>query len=114
MGSSIHFKTPRGNLGRSMRHINGIYTQRYNKVEKRDGSIFRGRYKAILVDQDSYLLQVSRYIHLNPISAKITDKPQNYHWSSYQMYIKKVEGYGWLNSAEIKGMLAHRKSSLAL
>ena len=55
-------KTPEGNLGRAMRHINGLYTQRYNRMRKTDGSLFRGRYKAILVEEDSYQLQLSRYI----------------------------------------------------
>ena len=58
---------PEANLGRIMRHINGVYTQRHNRMKKTDGSLFRGRYKAILVDADNYLLQLSRYIHRNPI-----------------------------------------------
>jgi putative transposase len=64
--------TPRGNLSQAMRHINGLYTQVFNRSEKIDGSLFRGRYKAILVEEDSYLLQVSRYIHLNPVTAGLT------------------------------------------
>jgi hypothetical protein len=47
-------KTPQPNLGRAMRHINGLYTQRYNRLKKTDGPLFRGRYKAILVEADSY------------------------------------------------------------
>ena len=49
-------QTPEGNLARSMRHLNGIYTQRYNKRHNCDGQLFRGRYKSILVSEDSYLL----------------------------------------------------------
>lgn len=63
-------KTPRGNLSKAMRHINGLYTQRYNRLIKKDGPLFRGRYKALIVEKDAYLLQVSRYIHLNPVVAK--------------------------------------------
>ena len=63
-------QTPRANLDRIMRHINGIYTQRYNRLRKTDGPLFRGRYKAILVDADAYLLQLSRYIHRNPVEVK--------------------------------------------
>jgi len=63
-------ETPNANLGRIMRHINGVYTQRYNRLRNIDGPLFRGRYKAILVDQDAYLLQLSRYIHRNPIDMK--------------------------------------------
>jgi putative transposase len=82
--------TPEGNLNRVMRHINGVYTQRYNRLEKTDGPLFRGRYKAILVDADAYLLCVSRYIHLNPVAAGIVKKAHQYRWSSYCAYIGKV------------------------
>jgi len=60
-------RTPKGNLSRVMRHVDGLYTQRFNRSHKRDGSLFRGRYKAILVNEDQYLAQVVRYIHLNPV-----------------------------------------------
>ena len=67
MGNHYHLlvKTPEANLGRAMRHINGLYTQRYNRLRKQDGPLFRGRYKAILVEEDSYQLQLSRYIRCN-------------------------------------------------
>ena len=76
MGNHYHLlvETPLGNLDRIMRHINGVYTQRYNRLKKTDGPLFRGRYKAILVDEDSYLLQVSRYIHRNPVEVKGASK----------------------------------------
>lgn len=66
----LFIHTPVGNLARTLRHINGIYTQRFNHYTNRDGPLFRGRYKAILIEKDSYLTQVSRYIHLNPVEAK--------------------------------------------
>ena len=69
--------TPSGNLSRAMRHLDGVYTQRFNRRHDRDGHLFRGRYKAILVDADSYLLQVARYIHLNPIKARLVQDPQD-------------------------------------
>lgn len=81
-------KTPEANLGRAMRHINGVYTQRYNRLKKSDGSLFRGRYKAISVEEDSYQLQLSRYIHRNPIDAGMVKQLENYPWSSYPFYIK--------------------------
>ncbi|WP_196141202.1 transposase, partial [Aliikangiella sp. G2MR2-5] len=59
-------ETPKANLGQIMKHINGLYTQRYNRLKKVDGPLFRGRYKSILVEADAYLLQLSRYIHRNP------------------------------------------------
>ena len=63
-------ETPRANLDRIMRHLNGVYTQRYNRRKRSDGPLFRGRYKAILVDEDAYLLQVGRYIHRNPLEVE--------------------------------------------
>ena len=56
-----------------MRHINGVYTQRHNRLKQTDGPLFRGRSKAITIEEDSYQLQVSRYIHLNPIEAGMVE-----------------------------------------
>ena len=64
-------QTPDANLSRSMRHLNGVYTQRCNNRHGWDGSLFRGRYKSILIDSDSYLLQAVRYIHRNPLRANL-------------------------------------------
>jgi len=98
-------KTPEANLGRAMRHINGIYTQRHNRLKKTDGSLFRGRYKAICVEDDSYQLQLSRYIHLNPIEAKMVKKLDDYPWSSYHYYVKKQKSPEWLYQQEIFSQL---------
>ena len=83
-------KTPEANLGRAMRHINGVYTQRHNRLRKTDGPLFRGRYKAILVEEDSYQLQLSRYIHRNPLEAKMVDHLGAYPWSSYPAYVGDI------------------------
>lgn len=80
-------KTPEANLGRAMRHINGVYTQQYNRLRKTDGPLFRGRYKAILVEEDSYQLQLSRYIHRNPLDTKKLADLESYQWSSYPHYL---------------------------
>jgi len=88
-------ETPQGNLSRIMRHLDGIYTQRYNRVHQSDGSLFRGRYKAILIDAESYLMQLVRYIHLNPVEAKLVEGPGEYRWSSHRYYLgrtKSIEG----------------------
>jgi REP element-mobilizing transposase RayT len=98
--------TPNANLSRAMRHINGLYTQRFNRLMKRDGALFRGRYKAIMVDKDNYLLQLSRYIHLNPVSAKLCVLPQRYKWSSYQYYYGIKNNPHWLCTDEIFSMMA--------
>jgi putative transposase len=77
-------ETPQGNLSRGMRQLNGIYTQKYNWRYKKTGHVFQGRYKAIIVDKESYLLELSRYVVLNPVRAHVTEKPEDWKWSSYQ------------------------------
>lgn len=101
-------KTPEANLGRAMRHINGVYTQRHNRIKKTDGSLFRGRYKAICVEEDSYQLQLSRYIHLNPLEARMVKKIENYPWSSYLYYSTRKKPPEWLYQQEIYGQLHTR------
>ncbi len=92
-------ETPDANLSRVMRHINGVYTQRYNRLRKTDGPLFRGRFKAILIDEDSYLLQLNRYIHRNPISTKdkLVKDLKDYRWSSYRAFINLSSTPNWLN-----------------
>lgn len=77
-------ETPEGNLSKGMRQLNGLYTQRFNRKHQRVGHLFQGRYKAILVDKDNYLLELCRYVVLNPIRAKIVKDPKDWKWSSYQ------------------------------
>ncbi len=76
-------ETPEGNLSRGMRQVNGMYTQRYNWKYKKTGHVFQGRYKAIIVDKDSYLLELCRYVVLNPVRAHMVEKPEEWKWSSY-------------------------------
>jgi len=76
-------ETPEGNLSLGMRQLNGVYTQLFNKRHGRTGHLFQGRYKAILIQKDSHLLEVSRYVVLNPVRAKMATKPEEYAWSSY-------------------------------
>ena len=90
-------RTPLGNISRVMRHLDGVYTQRFNSSVKRDGPLFRGRYKSILVDADTYLLRLSRYIHLNPVKASLVRKAEQFPWSSYQAYLSGISP-AWLNT----------------
>lgn len=99
-------KTPEANLGRALRHINGLYTQRYNRLRKTDGPLFRGRYKAILVEEDSYQLQLSRYIHRNPLEAGVVDRLDDYPWSSYPYYVGSLSAPEWLYREEIYQQLS--------
>jgi len=90
-------KTPDSNISRAMRHLNGVYTQRYNRIHHCDGPLFRGRYKAILVEADSYLLELLRYIHRNPLEANLVDNLQKYNWSSHKGYLSKAKKWDWLH-----------------
>ena len=80
-------ETPHKNLSKIMHHLNSAYTTYINIKKKRSGHLFQGRYKSILVDKDSYLLELSRYMHLNPVRAKMSARPGEYPHSSYGAYI---------------------------
>ncbi len=85
-------ETPYGNLSRGMRQLNGLYTQRFNQRHKRVGHLLQGRYKAILVDKDHYLLTLCRYVVLNPVRAKIVKDPGDWKWSTYRATIGDDQG----------------------
>lgn len=80
-------ETPEKNLSKIMHYINSSYTTYTNVKRKRSGHLFQGRYKAILVDKDNYLLELSRYVHLNPVRVNIAQKPEEYPHSSYRSYV---------------------------
>jgi putative transposase len=103
-------QTPEANLSRCMRHINGIYTQRFNKKHNEDGPLFKGRYKAILVDADSYLLELVRYIHRNPLRAGMTTTIDDYAWSSHRGYLSDASNYGWLFKDFVLSLFSHDKN----
>jgi len=86
MGNHYHLliETPKGNLSRGMRQLNGHYTQMFNLRHHQVGHIFQGRYKAILVEKDRHLLSLCRYVVLNPVRAELVRKPQRWRWSSYK------------------------------
>ena len=90
-------QTPEANLSRCMRHINGVYTQRFNRHHRLDGPLFRGRFKSILIGEDHYLIELLRYICFNPVKAGLVSKPEAYPWSCYQDYLSNVQQHHWLN-----------------
>ena len=94
-------QTPGGDLARCMRHLNGIYTQRFNRSHHCDGQLFRGRYKSILVDADSYLLELIRYIHRNPMEAGLVKELNKYPWSSHKGYLSNAKKWNWLHKSFI-------------
>lgn len=103
-------QTLQANLPRCMRHINGIYTQRYNRMYNSEGQLFRGRYKAILIDADSYLLELVRYIHRNPLRVGIVNRLDDYAWSSHRGYISTRREWNWLYKDFVLDMLELKKS----
>lgn len=77
-------QTPDANLSKGMRQLNGVFTQTSNRRRHRVGHLFQGRFKAILVDSDAYLLELARYVVLNPVRAGMVRKPHKWAWSSYR------------------------------
>ena len=85
-------ETPDANLSRGMRQLNGVYTQAFNRRHDRVGHLFQGRYKAILVEKEGHLLELARYIVLNPVRAKLIRHPRDWRWSSYRATAGEEEG----------------------
>jgi putative transposase len=102
-------ETPSGNLSKIMAHINGAYTTYYNVKRDRFGHLFQGRYKAIIIEADEYAKELSRYIHLNPVRAKIVNLPEEYEWSSYTYYIGKKKPPEWLKMEFILGYFGKKQ-----
>ncbi|MEP5764848.1 MAG: transposase [Halieaceae bacterium] len=84
-------ETPDANLSKGMRQLNGVYTQCFNRSHRRVGHVFQGRYKAILVEKQSYLLEVARYIVLNPVRAAMVPSAGEWPWSSYRAMVGCAE-----------------------
>ncbi|HFB64999.1 MAG TPA: hypothetical protein ENJ60_05595 [Aeromonadales bacterium] len=107
----LMIETPKANLSQIMQHINGKYTQWHNRRSGKDGTLFRGRYKSILVDADNYLLQLTRYIHRNPLEVKrqMVAQLEDYPWSSYPAFINKAKSPFWLYRDKTYQMLGHKK-----
>jgi len=103
----LYIETPDANLSRLMQNLNSRYTQLFNRRYKRIGPLFQGRYKAILVDKENYSLQISRYIHLNPVKAKIVSKPEDYKWSSYRSFLGREKQEAFLETEWLLSQLAN-------
>jgi putative transposase len=91
-------ETPDANLSQGMRQLNGVFTQSMNRKHHRVGHLFQGRYKAILVDKDAYLLELCRYIVLNPVQANMVNSPEEWSWSSWNCMLGNVESPVWLST----------------
>jgi REP element-mobilizing transposase RayT len=91
-------ETPDANLSKGMRQLNGVYTQRFNRAHDRVGHVFQGRYKSILVQKETYLLELARYVVLNPVRARMVRTPKEWPWSSYRAMIDRQAAPDWLES----------------
>jgi putative transposase len=113
MGNHYHLviRTRQANLSRLMRHINGVYTQSFNRRHQLSGHLFQGRFKAILVDSESYLLEVCRYVDLNPVRAQMVGSPDAYAWSSYRALSGLSQAPEWLDAESVYAQLAPGKSA---
>jgi REP element-mobilizing transposase RayT len=124
MGNHYHLvlHTRQGNLSRLMRHVNGVYTQRFNRRHGLVGHLLQGRFKAILVDRDAYLLTLCRYVERNPVAAGLVPHPADWQWSSCRAHLGLAPTPAWLDSDGLHGYLlgypvktsADRKRATAL
>ncbi len=93
MANHFHLlvETPQPNLSRGMQHLNGVYTQWFNRQHSRFGHLVQGRFKSIVVEKESYLLELARYIVLNPVRAQMVRSARDWRWSSYRATAGQVE-----------------------
>lgn len=105
MSNHVHLviETGRTRLSRIMLGLQGSYTQWFNLRHRRSGHLFQGRYKAFLVEQDEYLKALVRYVHENPVKAKVVERPGQYRWSSDRFY-RRGKGPAWLDADRVLEM----------
>jgi REP-associated tyrosine transposase len=104
-------ETPDGNLAIGMRQMNGVYTQLFNRAHSRAGHLFQGRYKSILIQKDSHLLEVCRYVVLNPVRAKMVEGPEAWKWSSYRATAGREAGHACLTVGWVLGQFGGKRAS---
>jgi hypothetical protein len=102
-------ETPDGNLSKGMRQLNGVYTQYFNRTHRRVGHLYQGRYKAIIIQKETYLLEVARYIVLNPVRAHMVHTANDWLWSSYLATAGFISPPDWLNAEWIIAHFSKRK-----
>ena len=107
MGNHCHLvvHTPQANLSALMRQVNGVYTQVFNRRHRQVGHLFQGRFKAILVDTDAYLMALCRYVERNPVAAGLVASPGDWAWSSYRAHVGGTDAPPWLDTAALYAQL---------
>jgi REP-associated tyrosine transposase len=103
-------ETPDGNLSKGMRQLNGMFTQASNRRHHRTGHLLQGRFKGILVDKQSYLLELARYVVLNPVRAGLVKRPEAYPWSSYRAMIGTASVPSWLATDGLLSQFGKRRA----
>ncbi len=106
-------ETPQANLSAAVQWLNVSYATWFNRKHKRQGHLFQGRFKAVLVDADEYLTQVSRNIHLNPVKAKMVEAPLDYAWSSYAFFAGGAAPPEWLDMSMLTHFSGQRKKAIS-
>jgi len=105
-------ETPEGHLSDGMRRLNGTYTQAFNRRHQRVGHVLQGRYKSILVEKEAYLLELCRYLVLNPVRARLVRQAHQWAWSSYRATVGRQAGPPWLDVGAVL-RLFHRQKKVA-
>jgi putative transposase len=99
----LFVQTPEPNLSAGMQYLNGSYTSYFNRRHRRSGHLFQGRFKGHLIEEEGYFLEVSRYIHLNPVRARMVRRPDDYRWSSYLGYVRARRAVDWVSYDQVLG-----------
>jgi putative transposase len=104
MDSHYHIvvEVPEANLSRGMRQLNGVYTQHFNRRHQREGSLFHGRFRSILIEPEAYLLPVCRHVVLNPVRVSATRSATSYRWSSHRATAGIVKPPAFLHTEAIR------------
>lgn len=104
-------ETPEGNLSRAMRQLNGVYSQSFNRRHDRVGHLFQGRYKSVLVEKDNHLLELARYVVLNPVREGLVERPEDWEWSSYRATVGLAPCPTFLTIDDLLGFFGSNRST---
>ncbi|MBN2581341.1 MAG: transposase [Pirellulales bacterium] len=99
----LFVETPEPNLAAGMQYYNGSYTSYFNRRHRRVGHLFQGRYRGHLIDEEGYFLEVSRYLHLNPVRARLVRRPEDWPWSSFAGYRQVRRTLSWVTYHRVLG-----------
>ena len=99
----LFVQTPESNLSAGMQYLGGSYSSYFNRRHRRSGHLFQGRFRGHLIEEEGYFLEVSRYVHLNPVRAKMVPRPEDWQWSSYAGYRRVRDACSWMTYDRVLG-----------